>query len=99
MPMHDEIEKSAEIHNQLAKQGANFLQIELETSLTFARAALSARADAEKRERDRVNARKGYDTILRFRGRFEPPASSRDWFDERFGQLKSALQELGETDL
>ena len=99
MALRDEIAKGMEIQGQTRKAAADFLQTELETSLTFAEAALSAAYDMEKRERDRANARKGYDTILRFSRKYPIQPSAAEDFAERLGHLKSALHTLGERDL
>lgn len=97
--MGDEIVKGIEIQGELRKTGATFLDIELETSLTFAEEALTAGNDLAKRNRDRVNARKGYNTLLRFRLRFPIPPSEERKFDEKLRQLKSDLERLGEKGL
>ncbi|HEU5404023.1 MAG TPA: hypothetical protein VFU86_21895 [Terriglobales bacterium] len=99
MDIRDEIEKGIELQGESRKAAANFLQIELDTSLTFVEAALSAGDNAEKRSRDRANARKGYDTIMRFSRKYAVPPDAAPDFDERLRHLKSALQLLGETGL
>jgi hypothetical protein len=99
MALGDEIAKGMEIRGELRKAGADFVQTELEASLTFAEAALSAGNDVAKRERARANARKGYDTLERFRQRFPVPPSAERKFDERLRELKAALKSLGETGL
>jgi hypothetical protein len=43
-----------------------FVETEVKTSLTFATLALEAGEDAEKCARNTANARKGYETALRF---------------------------------
>lgn len=99
MALGDEIAKGIEIRGKLRKAGANFVQIELEASLTFAEAALTAGSDVAKRERDRANARKGYDTLQRFSRQFPVPPSAERRFYEKLRQLKGALESLGETGL
>lgn len=95
----DEIARGMEIQGELRKAGANFLLIELEASLTFAQAALTAGNDPAKRKRHQANARKGYDTLQRFRWQFPVPALAEPEFDEKLRELKSELESLGETDL
>ncbi len=99
MAMRDEIERGMEIEGELRKTAANFLLIELEASLTFAEAALSAVNNVAKRERDRANARKGYDTLLRFSRQFNVPPSAEQYFADKLRHLKSVLEVLGETRL
>jgi len=99
MAMRDEIAKGIEIQGETRKAAENFLRVELDTSLTFAEAALSAGDDLEKRARDRANARKGYDTLLRLSRKYSVSPSADQGFAEKLGHLKSALQALGETDL
>ncbi len=99
MSMRDEIAKSLELQRQVHNAGANFLLTEIETSLTFARAALSAGDNFEKRERNRANARKGYDTLLGFCQRYAVPPSAEQDFADKLCHLRNALRTLGETDL
>lgn len=100
MALADEIAKGMEIQGQTRKAAEKFLQTELETSITFAEAALSAgNNNLEKRERDRANARKGYDTILRFGRKYAVQPSAAEDFADRLRHLKSALHTLGERDL
>lgn len=96
--MGDEIARGMEIQGELRKAGADFLQTELEASLTFAQAALSGN-DPARRKRDQANARKGYDTLQRFRWQFPVPASAERNFETNLQQLKSNLECMGETDL
>ena len=73
-----------------------FLRAEAQTGLTFARIALGARHQ-EKIDRNRVNAKKAYDTLLRFMPK--DYATSGAWDDVRakIEELKSHLQQLGEN--
>lgn len=74
-----------------------FIRTELETAITFASVALDSGTE-QKRQRNRKNARKAYDTALRF------------WRDDAFGQqpapyglldrlgrCRHLLLQLGET--
>lgn len=75
----------------------DFLLTELDTGLTFARLALAARSDnPQKRERNRKNARKAYDSLLRFQARtaFSSPEKTR--LEEGKKELRAALRSLGE---
>lgn len=97
--MGDQIVRGIEIQGELRKAGADFLQTELEAALTFAKAALAAENDFARRKRDQENARKGYDTLQRFRWQFPVAASAEREFDEKLHKLKRELEYLGETDL
>jgi hypothetical protein len=70
--------------------------VEVQTSLTFAEIALNS---PKHRQEDRVKARRGYDTALRFimeaRERFpDHPVSCRSL--EGMAKLKQMLKQLGE---
>ena len=72
-----------------------FIRAEVQTGLTFAKIALGSR-HRDKIDRNRVNARKAYDTLLRFMP--HDNASSGAWDDVRakIAELKSHLRQLGE---
>jgi len=72
-----------------------FLRAEALTGVTFAKIALGARRQ-EKIDRNRVNAKKAYDTLLRFMP--EDIGTDGAWTEirARLAELKSHLQQLGE---
>lgn len=73
-----------------------FLRAELLTGLTLAK--IARRTDHEdKKNRNRVNARKAYDSVLRFLPKTEH-AMTDEWkeINEKLTQLKFELQSLGE---
>jgi hypothetical protein len=74
----------------------DFISVEVRTGLTFAEIALS---NPKHRQEDRLKARKGYDTALRFiseaRERFPAhPVSSSSM--KGMEKLKQVLKQLGE---
>lgn len=71
-----------------------FVKTELETGITFADLALSAKY-ADKIERNKANARKAHDTALKFWNRLTPQDASE--LDAILGRLRSKLRELGES--
>jgi hypothetical protein len=75
--------------------GIEFLRAEALTGLTFSRIALDAR-HREKIERNRVNARKAYDTLLRFMPRDDSTPGPWEEIRAKIAELKSELQQLGE---
>ena len=75
--------------------GVSFLKIDLDTALTFTEIALQAE-DAEKRKRNRHNARTGYDTLMRLLPRVTPMRADAEILAEKFDRLKANLQKLGE---
>lgn len=77
--------------------GRQFLLTELKTGLTFAKLALSAPDyDRARIERDTRNARKAYDSFLRFRGRVDLTDAENTQLQTVADQLKQALRSLGE---
>jgi hypothetical protein len=73
-----------------------FLQSELETGMTFASLALDGQTE-EKRERNRQNARKAYDTAKHFLEERAPEEiATRPDLRDRLTTLRSLLVQLGE---
>lgn len=75
---------------------AEFLKCELQTGITFADLALTAKHD-DRRERNRANARKAYDTALRFMGTLSPAPESTAELKHLIERLRAQLKRLGET--
>lgn len=92
------IEPPADIFKSSAELNAtsvNFLKIDLNTALTFTGIALEAQ-DAEKRDRNRHNARIGYDTVLRLLPKVSPTPDDEKIIEEKLELLKAELVKLGE---
>lgn len=77
------------------KAEMEFLRTELLAGLTFSRIARDSR-DATKRGRNQANARKAYDSLVRYMPRVN--LLKGDWqdFQSKLEQLKSELHALGE---
>lgn len=75
--------------------GVNFLRAEIETGLTLVRIARSAKR-ADKRNRNLLNARKAYDTVLRFIPAVILTTSQSKEIRNRLERLKKELHTLGE---
>ena len=78
-----------------ALNGVNFLRSELETGLTLVRIAQSAKR-ADKRNRNLVNARKAYETVLRFMPTVVLTTSQSRHMRNKLERLKNELHTLGE---
>jgi acetylornithine/succinyldiaminopimelate/putrescine aminotransferase len=78
-----------------ALNGVNFLHSEIETGLTLVRIAQSAKR-ADKRNRNLVNARKAYETVLRFMPAVVLTTSQSRHMRNKLERLKKELQTLGE---
>ncbi len=81
---------------QLNAAGANFLKTDLQTALTFAGIALESE-QGPKRDRNRGNARRGYDTIVRLIRKFDLSEEDVRFLARNLQRLKSELQTLGEV--
>jgi len=73
-----------------------FIRAEVLTGLTFAKIALGSRHQ-EKTDRNRANARKAYDTLLRFMPRDNATPGAWEEIRAQVEELKSHLQQLGEN--
>ena len=78
--------------------GLQFLLVEIDTGLTFARIAHAAQGSSAPRkfERNLKNARKAYDSALRFRRTSVLEPEQKTAVDTKLEELKTALQGLGE---
>ena len=71
-----------------------FLKTELETGITFANLALSARHE-DRLERTKANARKAYDTALKFKDKLKLEKAAE--LNSLVKDLRNKLQDLGES--
>ena len=87
----------SQVASDFNRNGLDFLKVEVQTGLTFAGIALGEEPGSAQRERNRLNARKAYDTVLGLRPRFEVPQDTAGRkIDEGLQRLRSALERLGE---
>jgi hypothetical protein len=73
----------------------DFLRSEIDTGLTFAKIALDAHRH-DTRNRNRLNARKAYDAVLRFMPRVNLSPEESSEMKIRVEHLKAELDRLGE---
>jgi len=73
-----------------------FVHTELRTGFTLARIAGRA-ARLEKKERNRMNARKAYDTAVRFTGKLQMTAPEEAELRAKLVKLQDELKLLGEV--
>lgn len=73
-----------------------FLNAELHTGLTFSRVAMVTRSQ-EKKDRNRVNARKAYDSILHYLPGSHLTTRESNAFELKLDELRSVLKSLGEA--
>jgi len=78
-----------------ASATVGFLKTELETGITFANLALSA-TDERKVARNTANARKAYDTAMKFMVGASLGADDSALLDPRLEKLRRQLVALGE---
>jgi hypothetical protein len=84
------------LFERVAENRRDFLRVETELSIAFAEIALSSE-DPDKRKRNAVNARRGYDTVLYFleqERKFDGGDVSS--IQEMLGGLESRLARLGQ---
>ena len=97
---HETMAKSAELARETREARVTFLKTEVITGLTFAQTSLEADAGSEKRTRNQANARKAYDTILKWLARLSDEGSmgiDAKELEPELTELKQALRELGEA--
>lgn len=86
-----------ELVRDLNRQGARFLFADIETGLAFCEIAASSHRDKQTRQRNRGNARKAYDSVLKLSEKLDLTSEEKIVFDEKVTVLKRALQALGEV--
>ncbi len=92
------LQQKAQLLRESNRVLQEFLIIDLELSLTFAKTAQQSGCDEERKIRNQRNARRGYESVMSFlkndRVEFEPGV--RDQFRERLKELRHRLRCLGE---
>jgi hypothetical protein len=81
---------------RLNRASAEFLKIDVETALTFSKIAQQSQ-DSWKKQRNRDNARHGYDTILRLIDKVSLTHDEAQFLSEKLAELRSELLKLGEV--
>lgn len=91
------MEKSfVDLYTKLNRSRIGLIKADLKASLTFATLARDT-DDRNKRQRNTHNARRGYDTVRHLLVRAEDlTARERRHIDEKLGELRAILVELGE---
>jgi hypothetical protein len=82
---------------QLNRTSTDFLKVDLQTALTFSGIALQSADDPVKRQRNRKNARRGYDMIVRLVEKVSLTDDDVQYMTRNLHRLKTDLQQLGET--
>jgi len=77
------------------RSGVDFVTADLNLGLTFSHMARGLRTQ-ETKDRSRRNARRAYDTVVRFRDRVSPTTAEALLIRKRLARLKSELEQLGE---
>jgi hypothetical protein len=90
--MPDISERRSDFH----QSGFQFINTELDTGMTFLRIAVGAKG-RKKIERNRVNARKAYDSALHYLPSTSLAADEARMIKEKIAALRSGLEKLGEV--
>lgn len=77
------------------RSGVNFVTTDLNLGLTFSHMARGL-VTQETKDRTRRNARRAYDTVVRFRDRVSPTPAEALSIGKKLARLKSELEQLGE---
>src|SRR5215472_13553333 len=96
MPSQKQMSETLTVGERLNATNADFLLIDVETALTFSKMALETNDEAKK-HRNRINARKAYDTILRHWNRVTFSPGDEVHMHEMMSHLKHDLAMLGEN--
>ncbi len=89
-----ELKQDDRIQNR--RTGFTFFIADIELAMTLVRIAAHSDEESEKKARNRQNARRAYDTILRLSTAAVLNDEERAEVDEKLRQLKSSLEGIGE---
>lgn len=81
---------------RLNQTTADFLRVDVQTSLTFCKIARET-DDPDKKSRNRHHARRGYDTVVRLMRKVDFTQTELQEMNANLEKLKSQLQSLGEV--
>jgi hypothetical protein len=85
------------IIGKLEKTGFTFFLSDIALAMTMAHIAADAGDDSQKKIRNQENARRAYDTVLRLSNKTCLTDNERDELNGKLGELRSALEKLGEV--
>jgi hypothetical protein len=91
------VQNFSRIREALNRNKADFLKTDLDTALTFVDIASQAGLNLGKKLRNQANARRAYDTVLRFLKHATLNAEEDREIYDRLSRLKLALEKLGEV--
>jgi hypothetical protein len=91
----DPFVRQQELREDLEESRIQFVLTELDMAATFCDVAKSS-TDSEKTGRNIENARKGYDTALKFSRDARFDERSKSAYDEKLARLRALLKELGQ---
>ncbi len=74
-----------------------FLNADLDLGLTFAAAAAAASRHTKRKERNRTNARKALDAVMKYRHRANLDGNESAQIDTKINRLRGALEKLDQT--
>ena len=83
--------------DRIEKTGVTFLITDLDLAMTLTRIAGDAAEDSEKRNRNQANARHAFDDVSRISHHASLTDNERQSVDDKLGELRFALEQLGEV--
>ena len=93
----DAVGRRADTLARIEETGATFLITDLDLAMTLTRIAGDSAEDSEKRNRNRANARRAYDSVSQINDHALLAADDRKVVNQKLVELKSALKKLGEV--
>ena len=89
------VQRNVQLQSALRKSGVDFLKVDLDAAMTFARIALET-CRVETRERNRHHARKGYNAVVALMLKLNPSPADAAILQQQLDLLKEELMKLGE---
>ena len=82
--------------NQIKSTAFSFLLTDLQLALTMIGLASDPHDDSKNRSRNRENARRAYDSVLRLSSKMALSKDERKKLERKLDEVKSGLERLGE---
>jgi DNA-binding NarL/FixJ family response regulator len=89
--------EDTELLDQAYKAGLVFLKTEIDSGLGYARMALDAGTDSERKRRSQELARRAYSTVVRLGRHLHVTEADMQKLEQKFRKLKATLEQLEEV--
>jgi hypothetical protein len=91
------VDRNLDLREHLNRNSYQLLKVDIEAGLTFARIAVGAERESDKRTRNQRNGRAAYDSVQHLRKHVSMTTEQEQKLDSALAELRTALEGLGEN--